>query len=67
MQSAMEHGRLRYIALHVAAQPQIDSQGLRQLSIVEALHTDPPQPSVPVLEQASCSAVARLSTMDLAD
>ena len=58
--SAMDYGRRRLTALHLAAQPQQDRQGFRQLSLFEAWGVQAPAPAVSAVEQASRSAVARL-------
>ena len=62
----MDYGRRRLVALHLATQPRVDSQGLRQLSLHEAWGVPSPDPAVSVVDQASRSAVARVWTL-LAD
>jgi hypothetical protein len=58
--SAMDYGRRRMVAEHLAAQPPgADSQGLRQLSLFEAWGLDAPAPAVSAAEVAGRSAVAR--------
>ena len=57
--SAMDYGRRRLVALHLAAQPQRDSQGLTQLSLYDAWGRAAPAPAQSIVDQAGRSAVAR--------
>ena len=67
--SAMDYGRRRMVAQHLAVQQQPaqrDSQGLRQLTLFQVFRAPAPAPAVSVVDLAGRSAVARLWTL-LAD
>lgn len=64
--AAMDYGRRKLTAMHLASQPIRDSQGRRQQSLHEAWHLPQPDPAGTVVERAGRAAVARFWSM-LAD